>query len=240
MNAHAFDLSGERLELLPSGALHWPRRELLCVSDLHLGKSERIARRGGGLLPPYETRETLLKLEADISLTAPATVVCLGDSFDDLAAAAALDDEALDRLAILAAGRRWIWIEGNHDTGPVAVPGIHLSTYYDPPLIFRHIAENGIHGEISGHYHPKARVRTRGGTITRRCALTDGIKTILPAYGAFTGGLPCDDVALADLMGDRAVAILLADPPLPIPMPRPAPRRGAAQSPSRSRGRASS
>ena len=44
MNMYAFPFHGETLYALPSGALHWPARGLLCVSDLHLGKSERRAR----------------------------------------------------------------------------------------------------------------------------------------------------------------------------------------------------
>ena len=70
------------------------------------------------MLPPYEGIDTLLRLSADISATAPRTVVCLGDSFDDAAAAHALDEVTTGHLTPLMAGRSWIWIEGNHDPGP--------------------------------------------------------------------------------------------------------------------------
>lgn len=223
MNRCEVELSGERLAVLPSGALYWAAKNLLCVSDLHLGKSERMARRGGPLLPPYEARETLQKLEADLVACAPETVVCLGDSFDDLDAMRALDDDTKGWLDALMAGRRWVWIEGNHDPGPIEIAGTHLQTLYEPPLIFRHIAETGRQGEISGHYHPKARVSARGRTITRPCVLLDREKAILPAYGTYTGGLSSDSADLARLMGPDAKAILLADPPLVIPMPRAKP-----------------
>lgn len=231
MNGCDFILAGERLTVLPSGGLWWEGRRLLCVSDLHLGKSERLARCGGTLLPPYEARDTLTKLEADIHLTAPEIVVCLGDSFDDLEAAHALDDDTITWLATLMAGRRWIWIAGNHDAGPVEIAGTYLETLYEPPLIFRHISVPGKNGEISGHYHPKARIRTRGGTLTRRCVLTDGGKAILPAYGTYTGSLRSDDRALSEIMGPDAQAILLGEPPLAVQMPR--------QAPAVSRGRSS-
>lgn len=221
MNGLDVELSGERLTVLPSGGLYWPDRSLLCVSDLHLGKSERMARRGGPLLPPYEARETLQKLEADIMACVPEIVVCLGDSFDDLDAVRALDDDTKSWLDALMAGRRWIWIEGNHDAGPVEIAGTHLETLYEPPLVFRHIAETGRQGEISGHYHPKARVMARGHRITRRCMLIDEKKAILPAYGTYTGGLSSDSTDLAAIMGPDAKAVLLAEPPLVIPMPRP-------------------
>ena len=220
MNALPFCLAGEPLAALPSGALHWPARRLLCVSDLHLGKSERMARRGGPILPPYEAQETLARLDADIRATDPRTVICLGDSFDDLDAMRALEDGARALLATLMAGRRWIWIEGNHDAGPVELGGAHLAHHREGALTFRHIALPDAAGEVSGHYHPKARLQLRGRSLTRRCFLLDSARLILPAYGTYTGGLHCHADPLASLMAPEAQAILLADPPLAVPMPR--------------------
>ena len=211
---HAFTLADETLHALPSGALYWPAQSLLCVSDLHLGKSERLARRGGALLPPYETRETLSKLDADIDHTQPAHVVCLGDSFDDLAAAEGLEESARLWLARLMAGRAWTWIEGNHDAGPVDLGGTHLARLMLGPLTFRHIANRAESGEISGHYHPKTRLK---GT-SRPCFLLDAQRLILPAYGTYTGGLRSEDAALRALMQTGALAILTGHRALPIPL----------------------
>jgi DNA ligase-associated metallophosphoesterase len=220
MNGYDFILSGARLTARPSGALWWPDEGLLALSDLHLGKSERLARRGGALLPPYEVRETLARVAAEIAATDPRTVLCLGDSFDDLAAAGSLDPADSAELSRLMAGRRWIWVEGNHDPGPVAIGGTHLAEFPLGPLIFRHIAEPAAQGEISGHYHPKARLSLRGQAISRPCFLIDGSRVILPAFGAYTGGLRCDDPALAGLMGPDAVAVLTGPAARPVPMPR--------------------
>lgn len=220
MNDQALSFRGESLRLLPSGALHWPARQLLCVADLHLGKSDRIARRGGPMLPPYETQETLDRLAQDIAATDPAEVVCLGDSFDDLAAAEDMAEALKSRLASLMAGRHWIWVLGNHDPGPVDLGGTHLADHHAAPLMFRHIAEDGAEGEVSGHYHPKARISVRGRSLSRRCALIDEARLILPAYGAYTGGLFCDRPDLSRLMSARAEAILLGSPPIRLPMPR--------------------
>lgn len=211
---HAFPLAGETLHALPSGALHWPAARLLCVSDLHLGRSERLARRGGTLLPPYETRETLERLEAEIDRTAPATVICLGDSFDDLAAASGLEEEARLRLARLMAGRDWTWIEGNHDAGPVAIGGTHRAQVKLGPLTFRHIADPSEKAEISGHYHPKLRLK---GT-SRPCFLLDSDRLILPAFGLYTGGLAADDPVLAALLQPPALAILTGPRALAVPL----------------------
>jgi DNA ligase-associated metallophosphoesterase len=224
MNAHVFQFRGETLHALPSGALFWPSERFLVVSDLHIGKAERTARRGGPMLPPYEGIDTLLRLSADITATEPRTVVCLGDSFDDAEAADALDEDTVAHLAPLMAGRAWIWIEGNHDPGPVGLGGSHLSQLAVSGLVFRHIAEPGTTGEISGHFHPKARLRTRARSITKRCLLVDAARIILPAYGTYTGGLYCDAPELDRIMEDGATAILLASPPVAVPMPRPASR----------------
>ena len=220
MNKIDVDLAGARLAALGSGALWWPDRGLLCVSDLHLGKSERSARRGGAQLPPYDAEDTLARLDADLRGTGARTVICLGDSFDDLAAAEALPEAIRLWLARLQAGRRWVWIEGNHDPGPVDLGGSCLAELDAPPLTFRHMARVDGCGEVSGHYHPKARVRTRGGAISRPAFLCDDARMILPAYGTFTGGLRSSDAALAALMGPGAIAILTGARMHVLPMPR--------------------
>ena len=203
-----FSLNGARLTALPSGALWWGAPRLLCVSDLHLGKSERMARRAGALLPPYEVAETLSKLEADIAARRPAKVICLGDSFDDLAAGYGLDEGARLRLTMLRAGREWVWIEGNHDTGPLDLGGVHLRDLALDGLVFRHIAAPNLAadcGEISGHYHPKVRLAGQGLAAFLLCKT----RLILPAYGAYTGGMMADRAPLQGLMGPRARALAL-------------------------------
>lgn len=215
---HVFSLGGAALEITGAGALWWPDQALLCVSDLHLGRSERYARRAGALLPPYEVEDTLLRLDQEIERLAPREVVCLGDSFDDDAASAGLPEAARGWLLRLMAGRRWIWIEGNHDPGPTRLGGAHLAEHRVGPLTFRHIAEPGARGEVSGHYHPKAQVGGRG--RARPAALYDDTRLILPAFGTYTGGLRAHDAAFDGLFGPRAVAVLTGKAPLAIPKPR--------------------
>ncbi len=219
MNSHAFTLAGTPLQARASGALWWPEAGVLAVSDLHLGKAERIARRGGSMLPPYETRDTLARLDTEIAATAPRQVICLGDSFDDLRAAEQVAGEAALWLSRLMAGRNWIWIEGNHDPGPVALAGAHLAELQIGPLSFRHIARPGQSGEVSGHYHPKASISLRGRIISRACFLYDSDRVVLPAFGTYTGGLRCTSGVLAGLMRADARAVLTGPVPQVIPMP---------------------
>ncbi|MEO0772918.1 MAG: ligase-associated DNA damage response endonuclease PdeM [Pseudomonadota bacterium] len=220
MNEYKFSLAGAPLLALGSGALHWPDQDLLCVSDLHLGKAERRARLGEAPLPPYETQDTLSRLEKDLKTTGASTVVCLGDSFDDRAAAEALPEAAKIWISALQAGRRWIWIEGNHDPGPVDLGGTHLSELPLPPLTFRHIARDGQSGEISGHYHPKTTLNLRGRTITRPAFLVDTDRVIMPAYGTYTGGLRSHAPELQRIMRTEAIAVLTGPVPHAAPMPR--------------------
>ncbi|MEP1962098.1 ligase-associated DNA damage response endonuclease PdeM [Tateyamaria sp.] len=220
MNMHDLSLAGAAFKALGSGALFWPDQDLLCVSDLHLGKSERIARRGGSQLPPYETRDTLTRLAHDLDVTQASTVICLGDSFDDLSAAHALPEDARLWITRLQAGRRWVWIEGNHDPGPIEFGGTHLSQLRVANIVFRHIAQAESSAEISGHYHPKATVHLRGRAVTRPAFLIDSARLIMPAYGTYTGGLRSNDAALRTLMHNDAQAVLTGADPVAIPMPR--------------------
>ncbi len=218
MSGYDFTLAGTRLTALGSGALWWADERLLCVSDLHLGKSERHLRRGGAALPPYEVRDTLNRLSALIKQYSPDTVLCLGDSFDDLAAAKALPASEADDLRQMVAARKWIWIEGNHDPGTTSFGGQSCDEITIGPLTFRHIARvDATPGEVSGHYHPKARL-SRG--RSRPAFLVDHIRLILPAFGTYTGGLRSRDPALAGLMQPQALAILTGPTPIPCPMPR--------------------
>ena len=220
MIGYHFSLAGVDLVALGSGALFWPEKKLLCVSDLHLGKSDRIMRRGGALLPPYEVKDTLYRLETDIIMSGAETIVCLGDSFDDLYAEASLREDELSWLTRLQAGRRWIWIEGNHDPGPISIGGTHLQYLPIPPLTFRHIPIPAVSGEVAGHYHPKVQMSLRGRFFVKSCFLVDLDRLILPAFGTYTGGLKTQSPELTGLMRPEALAILTGKQARPIPMPR--------------------
>ncbi|MCC1493916.1 ligase-associated DNA damage response endonuclease PdeM [Cognatishimia sp. F0-27] len=225
MNVFDFTFCGTALQALSSGALHWPDQRLLVVSDLHFGKSARLSAIGGAQLPPYETRETLTRLETDIAATRAEAVICLGDSFDAVGLDGMLPQAERDWITRLVTGLRWTWIEGNHDPAPVAFGGAHCAEHHLGAIAFRHIAsqvDDGT-GEVSGHYHPKAVISARGRAISRPCFLVDDRRLILPAYGTYTGGLRCDSPVFSTLMRPGARAILTGPRPRAIPMPRGVP-----------------
>jgi len=194
----AFDCAGERLEALPSGALHWPARRLLAVADLHLEKGSSFARRGA-MLPPYDTIDTLVRLRALIEAYAPRRVVALGDSFHDRHGNTRLSTRDRETIATLQRRREWIWITGNHDPEPMeGIGGSFLNELGVGPLLFRHEpTADAVAGEIAGHLHPVARV----GAVRRRCFIHDGRRMVMPALGAYAGGLNVRHHAFGTLFG---------------------------------------
>lgn len=213
MTGYGFSFAGQDWMARPSGALWWPERHWVIVADLHLGKSGRMARRGGALLPPYETEATLDRLEGEIAATDPQGVVSLGDGFDDDTAGRELPDAVCERLRGMAAGRDWLWVSGNHDPAPVCarLPGHSLPELSFADLTLRHEAAEGT--DISGHYHPCLRL---AGT-RRRCFLIGADHLILPAFGAYTGGLMIDDPVLQALV-PQGLAVACGERALPVPV----------------------
>ncbi|RAI37737.1 ligase-associated DNA damage response endonuclease PdeM [Rhodoplanes roseus] len=186
----ALTVAGVALVADLSGALWWPDRRMLLVADLHLEKGSACAARGS-LLPPFDTADTLERLAWVVAYYGPEVVVALGDSFHDAAGAERLSPEDRAHLVSLQRGRDWIWIAGNHDPDPGRdVGGGFARELQFGPLVLRHEpAGLGTVGEIAGHLHPCARVVHRGRSLTRRCFATDGRRLVMPAFGAFTGGL---------------------------------------------------
>ena len=208
----AFDFNGASLLADPSGALLWPEHRMMVVADLHLEKGASLAARGVPL-PPYDTRETLDRLEAAIARYRPERLVCLGDSVHDARAARGITRAVAERILGLASGRDWIWIAGNHDPEPGLLPGGRsLPELAVAPLLFRHEASGGAAaGEVSGHYHPRARVRLRGRTVSGRCFVLDRKRLILPAFGAYAGGLDVTDAAFGAVLAS-GFEVLFAGP----------------------------
>lgn len=186
--------------LLPSGALWLMAERALICADLHLEKGSAYAARGQ-LLPPYDTRETLRRLAADAEALDPACIVLLGDTLHDGDAHGRIGDSDAEGLRQLARGRTLIWVVGNHDPeGPGGLPGETADELDFSGLILRHEPQVGDQpGEVSGHLHPCARVVGQSRSVRRRCFVTDGRRLILPAYGAYAGGLSIRDAAFAGL-----------------------------------------
>ncbi len=208
-------LGGQSIVLDHSGAVWLRDSGDLLVADLHFEKGSAYAARGQGLLPPYDTAETLARLERVVARLQPARVICLGDTLHDLAGEARMAESDRQRLSRLVEKQDWIWIAGNHDPEPpAALGGTAVDELRIGDLRLCHdVAENNANGipvaEVCGHYHPKAAVRVRGRRISGRCFATDGRRLILPAFGAYAGGLNAREPAIAGLLASRFKVYLI-------------------------------
>jgi DNA ligase-associated metallophosphoesterase len=191
------------------GALHWPAEQALLVADLHLEKASWFARLGQ-FLPPYDSLATLQALEQEIDRTEVRRLYCLGDSFHDRFGCDRLPAAARDLLASMTARLDWVWIVGNHDIGFIDHCGGRIEAACKVAgIILRHEAEQGDpRPEMSGHFHPKLRLSLRGRSVSRRCFVASTTKLILPAYGAFTGGLDACHPEILKKVGPGAAALV--------------------------------
>lgn len=193
-------LAGIDAVLDPTGALWWPERATLVVSDLHLETGTSLARRGM-LLPPHDTAITLARLQDAFARYRPARVVALGDSFHDPFGAERLGEAERATLARMTDAAEFVWIAGNHDrVGAAGLGGMVCETLTVGGVTFRHIPEPGTPAtrEVAGHLHPAAHV----GSLKRRCFVGCARRLVMPAFGVLTGGLSVAHRAFAELWPD--------------------------------------
>ena len=192
-------LAGAAVRFDAAGVLHWPSEDLVAVADLHLEKGSAQAARGY-MVPPYDTRATLAALERVLARLRPRRVIALGDSFHDRGGEVRLDPADAERLRAMTASADWLWIRGNHDPDPPATLGGRAADVVAiGALVFRHEPGGPEAGEVAGHLHPAARVGVRGRSLRRRAFACDGRRCVLPAFGAYTGGLNVLDPACRPL-----------------------------------------
>lgn len=215
-------LAGVLVTALPEGALWIADAKALVVSDLHLEKGSSFALRGQ-MLPPYDTHAVLMKIARLVERLQPDIVVSLGDSFHDGAGVARMAQEDRVLLTSLIERVDWIWVEGNHDgRAPETLGGAVRDVLHLGALVLRHEpTQSAAPGEIAGHLHPCAKVAGRGTAVRRRCFAYDGERLVMPAFGAFTGGLNICDEVYAPLFPNGAAALVLGrEKVLPAPLQR--------------------
>lgn len=206
--AQMLSICGKQFLADMSGALYWPGERTLIVADLHLEKASAHAARGT-LLPPYDTRETLERLAVVIEQYDPEVVIALGDSFHDDGAASRIGAGDLAALRVLQEGRQWIWVTGNHDPEIGRELGGEVATTLTiGGLRLVHLPTEGpATHEIAGHLHPAARLSLYGHTLRRPCFVGNRLRLVLPAFGAFTGGLNVLDEAFLPLFGNDGFGV---------------------------------
>ncbi len=205
-------VNGESLLLDTCGAAFARAHSTLIFADLHFEKGSAYAR-GRQFLPPYDTAHTLLRMTRAIARHNPARVIALGDSFHDSGAGDRLDPQQRGQLQSLGRMAHFTWITGNHDPQPpLWLEGEVAETLRLGGLLFRHEPLSAFEpGEVAGHLHPCASVAKWGRSVRRRCFVSDGLRLILPSFGAYTGGLDVGDTAIASLFADSFHAYMLGN-----------------------------
>jgi DNA ligase-associated metallophosphoesterase len=204
------NVNGESLLLDACGAAFSPAYSTLMFADLHLEKGSSYAR-GRQFLPPYDSADTLRRMARAIARHKPVRVIALGDSFHDREAADRLGVQERELLALLGRAAHFTWIAGNHDPHPPGwLNGEVVQEMRLGGLVLRHepLAVSQA-GEVAGHLHPCASVAKWGRSVRRRCFASDGLRLILPSFGAYTGGLDVGDAAFAMLFAGSFHAYML-------------------------------
>ena len=204
------------------GALWIASAKTLIVSDLHLEKGSSFAR-DGQMLPPYDTHATLCRVAALMEAHAPEIVVSLGDSFHDGGGPARMHERDRALLRDLIGRADWIWVEGNHDGRSAETIGgvVRESLRLGALNLVHKPSRRAAPGEIAGHLHPCAKVAGRGRVVRRRCFATDGARLVMPAFGAYAGGLNIRHEEFAPLFPNGVTALVLGKTRvLPAPMER--------------------
>ena len=219
MSKKSTEFAGHGFDLHPSGGLFWPDESLLIVGDLHLEKASSY-HASGQFLPPYDTAQTLARLQDTIIACGAGRVMFLGDVFHDGRAWGRMSEANKSLLAEILKRIDSIWIEGNHDQS--FVPPGHSATIETEigGIVFRHIMDpDDPRPEISAHYHPAAVIHHRGTRLRRPCFVRAATRMIIPAFGVLTGGLDCRDEALAALRGRGTQLYLLGKEGVFVPPP---------------------
>jgi len=204
--------AGQDFVIVDRAALYWPREKALFVADLHFEKASWYAR-SGQMLPPYDSAATLDRLERALEVCGATSLWCLGDNFHDSDGAARLDPALAGRLEALARRIALHWITGNHDSAlDLGFGGRVVEEASLGGLALRHKAESWASApELSGHFHPRLRVRLRGRSVSRPCFAGCRDRLILPAFGALTGGLDADDPAILSVLGAEPCAFVATE-----------------------------
>lgn len=206
-DTRSIDLRGVTAVLDPLGAAYLPAQRTLLFADLHFEKGSHFAARGGSLLPPFDTRMTLGFVATLIARYQPRQVISLGDAFHDRRAEHRMDESDAAHLSAMVDTVDWVWVLGNHDPdAPTRFGGTVRQTMALGELQLCHEPGEIAGWSVAGHLHPCAVVVNDGCRVRRPCFVTDGSRLVLPALGAYTGGLNVLDPAIADLWADEAGA----------------------------------
>jgi len=200
------EFCGNIFWLYSDGSCFHKQSKTLIVADLHLEKA--FSQSSAVLIPGYDTKETLILLEAALIRNEVQNCIFLGDSFHNASSAQLLAEPYKEKLIQLSKIKHFKWVLGNHDPLlPDFLPGERCQSTYIDSIELKHQPQQDENemliiptkGQIIGHYHPKAKVRLRASNTTGKCFIFDQKRMIIPAFGVYTGGLNITNIAITSL-----------------------------------------
>lgn len=206
-------LAGAELWLLAEKAMYYPAERTLLIADAHFGKAAAY-RKLGQPVPHGTTDDNLQRLDHLLAAYDCQHLIFLGDFLH------APESHAAGTLRALLD-----WRERHRDLSVTLIRGNHDKRAGDPPSALRfqvvpeplllgpfalqhEPAPHPTHHVLAGHVHPAYRLLGKGRQRLRLpCFHMRGDVSLLPAFGAFTGGM---NVEKADndrvfVVGDGAV-----------------------------------
>lgn len=191
----AIQLAGAELWLLAGKAIYYPAERALLIADAHFGKAAAY-RRLGQPVPHGTTDDNVQRLDALLAAYDCERLIFLGDFLH------APESHSLGTLAVIAD-----WRERHHGLSITLIRGNHDKRAGDPPPYLRidvvpeplllgpfslqHEPDpHPTHHVLAGHVHPAYRLFGKGRQRLRLpCFYVLPHISVLPAFGAFTGGM---------------------------------------------------
>ncbi|MFN8390146.1 MAG: ligase-associated DNA damage response endonuclease PdeM [Bdellovibrionota bacterium] len=201
MTSRSVEVRGETVELLPERAVYWPRRRILFVADLHLGKAAAF-RSAGVPIPHGTTAADLGRLTELVSKCGPERLIILGDFLHarDGRVEKTFAEVGDWRAAHSALGITLV--RGNHDVHAGDPPDGWSIQVVDEPyplepfVCAHHDVPSDDYFVLQGHIHPKVHIGRRKERGKRfPCFVLDASRLVLPAFGTFTGGVDIPSTA---------------------------------------------
>ena len=187
-------LAGEELWLLPEKAIYWPAQQALLIADVHFGKAAAY-RSLGQPVPQGTTTRNIAVLNELLAALPCRQLIFLGDFLHGPGSHAVATLSALSAWRTQHQDLPMTLIRGNHDKRAGDPPdSLNIRVVPEPlllgPFALQHEPDpHPTRHVLAGHVHPVYRLHGRGRQSLRLACFKFGEDvSLLPAFGAFTGG----------------------------------------------------
>lgn len=178
----------QRFLLHASGAIFWKEKNMLLISDVHLGKVAHF-RKHGIAIPNETIFENFIRLTKVVNFFKPQSIVFLGDLFHSKI------NKEWDLFSswTQSISAKIFLIEGNHDiVAKYKYTDLQIEIFKEwvvDGFLLTHYPDErqGVYN-FCGHIHPGIKLKGSGKqSLKLPCFFQSEKQLILPAFGEFTG-----------------------------------------------------